>query len=452
MKKMITACFAVGMLCPCYAVHVDIPEGTTEIGYYDGYAGNTEITSITIPNSVTNIGNSAFYNCWRLTSVTIPASVTSIGESAFYGCSGLTSVTIPASVTSIGDSAFKGCQKLADSEGFVVVRGVLYDYLGDKAVVTIPASVTSIGESAFSRCSVLTSVTIPDSVTSIGELAFTRCSGLTSVTIPASVTSIGESAFSRCSSLTSVTIPASVMSIDPQVFYGCTGLKTVTIPDSVMTIGYWSFFNCGLSEVSVSAKTEINKSAFDSGVVITRRPEKVIPSVDGDEGATVTGDAVTGFVVTPSADATSVFVTIPSCVDAAKVTVVVTPETKRIMPNGAAIRVMRGEADITGFLDIPAAVGGVIVLGAATVNEEYVKEPLNAEKGAKVDFSSPGKPLLTTAPTRKGLVYRLKEGETLEAMAADTAGATKVGDGNAWTPTLSVTGGTSGFYTIEVGK
>ena len=86
------------------------------------------------------------------------------------------------------------------------------------------------------------------------------------------------------------------------------------------------------------------------------------------------------------------------------------------------------------------------------MKEEYAKEPLNAEKGAKVDFSSPSNPSLTTAPTQKGLVYRLKEGATLEEMAADTTGATKVGDGSAWTPTLSVTGGTSGFYTIEVGK
>ena len=81
-----------------------------------------------------------------------------------------------------------------------------------------------------------------------------------------------------------------------------------------------------------------------------------------------------------------------------------------------------------------------------------MKEPLNAEKGAKVDFSSPSKSSLTTAPTQKGLVYRLKEGSTLEEMAADTTGVTKVGDGSPRLPTLSVTGGTSGFYTIEVRK
>jgi len=178
--------------------------------------------------------------------------------------------------------------------------------------------------------------------------------------------------------------------------------------------------------------------------------ETVSPFVYGDEGATGTE---TDFVVTPSADATEVVVTIPDGVDVAKVTVRVSPETKRVTPNGAKVCIMRGDVDITDHLDIPAAdASGVIDLNAATVKEEIAKEPLDAAKGAVIDFASPSKPSLTTAPTRKGLVYRLKEGATLEAMSADTAGATKIGDGTSWTPNLSVTGGTSGFYTIQVTK
>ncbi len=182
-------------------------------------------------------------------------------------------------------------------------------------------------------------------------------------------------------------------------------------------------------------------------------PAPSVPYVAGDDGATVTGDAETGFVVTPSEDAEAVVVTIPSGVDAAKVTVRVSPETQTVTPNGAAVKVVRGEADITDHLDIPAAdASGVIDLNAATVKAEIVKEPLDAAKGAVIDFASPEAPTFTTAPTREGLVYRLKEGATLEAMAADTTGATKVGDGTSWTPKLSVSGGTSGFYTIQVTK
>ena len=132
-------------------------------GVLEKYEGTD--AHVVIPDSVTSIGDSAFWDCGSLTSVTIPDSVTSIGDSAFRGCSGLTSVTIPDSVTSIGDWAFYGCSSLTS--------------------VTIPDSVTSIGDSAFWNCSSLTSVTIPDSVTSIGNEAFKWCSKLTSIGLPA---------------------------------------------------------------------------------------------------------------------------------------------------------------------------------------------------------------------------------------------------------------------------
>ena len=119
------------------------------------------MTSVTIPNSVTSIGDYAFEKCSGLTSVTIGNSVTSIGREAFSNCSGLTSVTIPNSVTSIGNEAFWNCRSLTS--------------------ISIPNSVTSIGRWAFAYCRGLTSVTIPNSVTSIGEYAFSSCSNLENV-------------------------------------------------------------------------------------------------------------------------------------------------------------------------------------------------------------------------------------------------------------------------------
>lgn len=174
---------------------------------------------VTIPTSVTSIGNKAFESCNRLTSVAIPTSVTSIGNNAFYSCSNLTSVPISSLVANIGEGAFSYCSGLSaiivDSANpyYSVVDGILYNKnkttliacpTGKQGAVTVPASVTSIGNFAFSGCRKLTSVAIPNSVTSIGLYAFMSCSSLSSVTIPNSITSIGHQAFSYCSGLTSI--------------------------------------------------------------------------------------------------------------------------------------------------------------------------------------------------------------------------------------------------------
>lgn len=150
-----------------------------------------------IPNTVTRIGNYAFYGC-EFSTFVVPEGVTSIGDSAFDSCRNLVSIDLPESLKSIENSAFSGCSSLGS--------------------IVIPNSVTSIGSSAFYYCSGLTSVTIPNSVTSIGIRAFCGCSGLTSVTIPNSVTTVADMSFSYCSALKSVTIGSSVASIGSSVF------------------------------------------------------------------------------------------------------------------------------------------------------------------------------------------------------------------------------------------
>ena len=129
-----------------------------------------------IPNSVTEIGYDAFYDCSSLTSINIPGSVTKIGIAAFSDCSSLTSISIPSSVTKIESFAFSGCGSLTNLE--------------------IPNGVETIGNGTFSGCSSLTSISIPNGVTEIGIEAFADCSSLTSISIPSSVTEIGIAAFS----------------------------------------------------------------------------------------------------------------------------------------------------------------------------------------------------------------------------------------------------------------
>ena len=222
---------------------------------------------MTIPNSVTSIGDWAFESCSGLTSVTIPNSVTSIGAAAFSHCSGLTSVTIPNSVTSIGYSAFNGCSGLTSIDvasgntHYSSIDGVLYNYAQDtliqcpraKTSVTIPNGVTSIGDGAFSYCSGLTSITIPNSVTSIDNYAFYDCSGLTSIKCVAS-------------------IPPSLSTTNP--FYNISNTCTLTVPcgsSAAYTASDWNtYFATRISEdlsfeLSVSANDETyGRVAFEA--------------------------------------------------------------------------------------------------------------------------------------------------------------------------------------------
>ena len=193
----------------------------------------TSIKIVTIGNEVEVIPQNFLVNS-NISSITIPNSVTSISYSAFRGCLGLTSVIVEK-----GNKTYdsrNNCNAIIETESNTLVYGF------KKSV--IPNSVTSIGNSAFSDCSSLTSIVIPNSVTSIGNSAFQNCSSLTSVTIPNSVTSIGESTFCDCYNLASITIPNSVTSIGGSAFYGCYNLKKITIGRSIESIGSSTFGNC----------------------------------------------------------------------------------------------------------------------------------------------------------------------------------------------------------------
>lgn len=178
--------------------------------------------------SVVSIREYAFDGCSSIT-ITIPDSVTSIGRSAFRNCTSLTDIIIPDSVTSIGRGAFSGCISLTS--------------------IIIPDGVTKIERNVFYNCTSLTNIIIPDGVTSIGD-SFENCTSLTSITIPDSVTKIGTDAFLGCISLTSVTIPDSVTSIGRGAFAGCTSLTSIIIPDNVMFYSEWGDYEDGVFVVT----------------------------------------------------------------------------------------------------------------------------------------------------------------------------------------------------------
>lgn len=174
---------------------VNIPNSVTSIGNLAFYACS-KLASIDIPNSVKGIGSSVFENCESLTVINVDADnilYSSLGgvlynksQNTLIACpNGITHVTIPGSVTSIGDFAFSGCQVLNSvniPNGVTNIGSFAFGSCGLTSI-TLPNSVTSIGSSAFGFCDDLTSVTIPNSVTNIGEYSFTYCGNLTSVTV-----------------------------------------------------------------------------------------------------------------------------------------------------------------------------------------------------------------------------------------------------------------------------
>ncbi len=259
----------------CLFTDITLPNTLTSIGQEAfAYSRFTSITSITIPNSVTSIGNQAFYQCRSLTSVTIGNSVRTIGNGAFFQCNSLTSITIPNSVTSIGYATFKFCTSLTS-----VTMGNSVRSIGDEAFmdcrkltsITIPNTVTSIGRMAFKLCRLLTSVTLPNRLTSIAESTFESCNSLTNITLPNSLVSIGKKAFKYNYKLTSITIPNTVTSIGESAFDGCSRLTSVTIGNSVTSIGQDAFSGCSrLTSITIpNSVTSIGKKVFESCTSLT---------------------------------------------------------------------------------------------------------------------------------------------------------------------------------------
>ena len=222
---------------------ISLGSNVTSIGNYAFYGCNG-LTSFSIPDSVTDIGPYAFADCQNLTSITVPDSVTIIGTFAFAGCIKLTSITIPGSVTSLGDSAFEYCTELIEIENGVSYAGKwVIDCDPTVTLVTLRPNTIGIGNFAFKDCSSLTSVIFGDNISSIGTSAFDGCTGLTSIAIPNSVKSIGSRAFNDCTGLTSIMLGKNVTYIGTYAFIH-TGITSITIPSSVTAMGSGVFIGC----------------------------------------------------------------------------------------------------------------------------------------------------------------------------------------------------------------
>ena len=210
--------------------------------------GDRKVTSTPQPNVKMYTGTSPFQNNTNIVSITLPDTVTSIGAYTFNGCSNLSSITLPNSLVSIGDSAFQECTSLES--------------------LTIPNNVTSIGERAFIGCIGLENLTLSNKLLTTGDHAFYFCSSLRSVTVPGSLSNIGVQMFGNCTSLSTAVIENGVTSIGLSMFFGCSSLQSMRIPSSVTFIDNYAFYgSSNLYDIYLDSITPPNVGTQSFGEV-----------------------------------------------------------------------------------------------------------------------------------------------------------------------------------------
>ncbi len=206
--------------------YMDNEYTVTEIGG-GVFNEHSELTNITLPDTLKKIGNGAFTKCTGLTDLNLPSAVEIIDNRAFYQCTNLQNVAFSTNLTEIGGNAFYKC-----------------------AIKNVDLSVTrlnKIDERAFSSCEALESVKFPECLTTLKGETFHKCTKLESINLPRALTTMGENVFGNCTSLAKVDCPPDMVltELPDYTFAGCINLSEITLPVSIKKIGWSAFNNCG---------------------------------------------------------------------------------------------------------------------------------------------------------------------------------------------------------------
>ena len=232
------------------------------------FQNRTDLKTVMIPDSVTEISGMAFYGCSGLGNVTLSKNLKSLGSSTFGNCDGLTQIEIPKSLERAGDDyfasyapgAFSGCKNLKHisfEEGITEIAYKLFSNCTGLEEITIPDTVTTIKGNAFYECSNLSKVKLSENLTVIEADAFQECNSLQNIELPEGLSEIKDRAFYQCSNLKEIEIPDSVTKIEGSAFYECKKLQNVTLSKNLESLGSSTFGNCdGLTQIEIPKSLE----------------------------------------------------------------------------------------------------------------------------------------------------------------------------------------------------
>ncbi len=227
------------------------------------FSGCTSLESIEIPEGVNQIPWAAFSDCTSLKNIKLPESLSawiSIDENAFAGCTSLETIDLPENMNAMGEEVFSGCTSLSNiilPQTLVNIPRYAFRDCMSLSAIDIPENVGSIGYCAFEGCTSLNSIIIPDNIEKMEGLAFNGCTSLSSVTLNKTLTVIPEHTFKGCTALEAIAIPENISVIEKGAFYGCSALKSITIPEKVTSLPWDAFYECtSLAEVHLPSRLE----------------------------------------------------------------------------------------------------------------------------------------------------------------------------------------------------
>ncbi len=266
--------------------YMDNEYTVTEIGG-GVFNEHSELTNITLPDTLKKIGNGAFTKCTGLTDLNLPSAVEIIDNRAFYQCTNLQNVAFSTNLTEIGGNAFYKCaiknvdlsvtrlnkiderafsscealESVKFPECLTTLKGETFHKCTKLESINLPRALTTMGENVFGNCTSLAKVECPPDMvlTELPGYTFGGCISLSEITLPISIKKIGRSAFGNCNKLQNFTLPTELEELDTYAFYSCSGLcgGTLDLPSTVTGIGSSAFDKCDIERLNIDKNNSL---------------------------------------------------------------------------------------------------------------------------------------------------------------------------------------------------